>query len=213
MAYFPFFMDIKEKTCLIIGGGQVALRKARTLKAYEALVTVVSREICPEIREILPPDRCLEKNLDPDTLKSLFEGGAEGEPVLVVAATSSREINHQTAEICRERGIPVNVIDMPSECSFIFPAVVRRGPVSIGINSGTESPALSKKIRQEVERAVPDHYGQIAVWLGSLREYVKEQYPLEADRRRILGAAASEAFRLERPLTEKEVEELVRDIG
>ena len=88
--------------------------------------------------------------------------------------------------------------------------VVRKGDISIGINSGTGSPTVSKHIRKQIEKAVPDYYADIAVFMGKLREYVKANFKEESQRRYILKTAAAEAFAEERVLTQKEIEEIIR---
>lgn len=129
---------------------------------------------------------------------------------LVIAATSSREENHRVAELCRQYNILVNVADSEKESTFVFPSVVRKGDISIGINSGTGSPAVSKQIRKQIEKAVPDYYADIAVFMGELRQYVKANFKEEAQRRYILKTAAAKAFSEERVLTKKEIEEIIR---
>lgn len=129
---------------------------------------------------------------------------------LVVAATSSRQENHRVAELCHQYNVLVNVVDSEKESTFIFPSVVRKGDISIGINSGTGSPAVSKQIRKQIEKAVPDYYADIAVFMGELRQYVKANFREEAQRRYILKTAAARAFSEERVLTEEEIEEIIR---
>ena len=131
---------------------------------------------------------------------------------LVIAATGSREINHRVAEYCRERRIPVNVADAPGECTFFFPAVVKKGDISIGINTGGKSPAVSSQVRRDVEAAIPGHYAMIAEQLGSLREYVKSRIKEEPLRRKILKQAAAEAFSHERILSQDEINTIIRQV-
>ena len=199
MALFPMFVDISGRKCVVVGGGRVALRKVETLLKYGGDVLVVSREICPEIRSLLPADACLimEAGLE---LESLIEGA-----VLVVAASGDRQLNHRLAAVCDRCAVPVNVIDAPEECSFQFPAVVLRGEISVGINSGTNSPALTRIIRRKMEEELPAYYGDLADQLGNLRVRVKDLYPEEKDRRMILRKAAEAAFSRGRVLSEEEL--------
>ena len=226
MAYFPIFIEIEKKKCLVVGGGKVALRKVETLLRYDAQVHVVSREICEEIRALLPPENIHEEELLPspgDTnagellpecscgpewpLPDHFTGA-----VLVVAATGSREVNHRVAQFCRERRIPVNVADAPEECTFFFPAVVKKGDISIGVNTGGKSPAVSSQVRRDIEKAIPDYYEAIADQLGVLREYVKSHVEWEPDRRKILKQAAASAFLNERILSQNEINTIIRQV-
>ena len=226
MAYFPIFIEIEKKKCLVVGGGKVALRKVETLLRYDAQVHVVSREICTEIRALLPPENIHEEELLPspgDTnagellpecscgtewpLPDHFTGAA-----LVVAATGSREVNHRVAQFCRERRIPVNVADAPEEGTFFFPAVVKKGDISIGVNTGGKSPAVSSQVRRDIEKAIPDYYEAIADQLGVLREYVKSHVEREPDRRKILKQAAAAAFLNERTLSQNEINTIIRQV-
>lgn len=226
MAYFPIFIEIEKKKCLVVGGGKVALRKVETLLRYDAQVHVVSREICEEIRALLPPENIHEGELLPspgDTnarellpecscgpewpLPDHFTGAA-----LVVAATGSREVNHRVAQFCRARRIPVNVADAPEECTFFFPAVVKKGDISIGVNTGGKSPAVSSQVRRDIEKAIPDYYEAIEDQLGVLREYVKSHVEREPDRRKILKQAAASAFLNERTLSQNEINTIIRQV-
>lgn len=226
MAYFPIFIEIEKKKCLVVGGGKVALRKVETLLRYDAQVHVVSREICTEIRALLPPENIYEGELLPSpgdtnagellpecswgpewSLQEHFTGAA-----LVVAATGSRKVNHRVAQFCRERRIPVNVADAPEECTFFFPAVVKKGDISIGVNTGGKSPAVSSQVRRDIEKAIPDYYEAIADQLGVLREYVKSHVEREPDRRKILKQAAASAFLNERILSQNEINTIIRQV-
>ena len=206
MMYFPVFTQIEGKRCLIVGGGKVAARKVHTLLQYGADIVVIAKKVCDEIKEVLPEKSIFEdfiKNAESDFLEKEIQ-----KAVLVVAATSSREENHYVAELCHAYHILVNVADSEAESSFIFPSVVRKGNISIGINSGTGSPAVSKQIRRQIEKAVPDYY--IAIFMGELRQYVKANFEEEAMRRYILKTAAAKAFSKERVLTENEIKEIIR---
>lgn len=204
MAYFPIFTQIEGKRCLIIGGGKVAARKVRTLLQYGANIVVVAEKVCEEIKKILPEENLLESRK-----KAFFEKEIH-KAFLVIAATSNREENHYIAELCHDCNVLVNVADSEEESSFIFPSIVRKGDISIGINSGTGSPTVSKQIRKQIEKAVPDYYADIAVFMGELREYVKMNFKEEPQRRYILKTAAAQAFSEERVLTEEEIEEIIR---
>lgn len=238
MAYFPVFTQIEGKRCFIIGGGKVAARKVHTLLQYGAEVIVAAEKVCEEIKRILPESNVFEYiygNESENDLKHDFDRkkdiqtsvimnadssmkthrniSLENEikkAFLVIVATSSREENHRAAELCHQYNILVNVADSEEESTFIFPSVVRKGDISIGINSGTGSPAVSKQIRKQIEKAVPDYYADIAVFMGELRQYVKANFREEAQRRYILKTAAARAFSEERVLTKKEIEEIIR---
>ena len=201
MAYFPLFINISGRKCVVAGGGSVALRKVRTLVLYGADVYVTAREIHPEIRKLLAEDHLILGDAAEDFCH---------DAVLVVAATSDRETNHRIAGYCRQMKIPVNVTDCPEECTFIFPAVVRRDEIGIGINSGTDTPALTARLRGRISEAVPEIFGQVGKQMGSFRDRIKREVADEKARRRILLAAADLAFEEQRVLTEKELDEIIR---
>ena len=192
---------------MIFGGGKIARRKIGILLRYDAHVEVLAREVLPEIREMVPVERIHLMDLDP----LIREGRLDrwiGESDLVIAATSDRETNLRISSWCNDRHILVNVIDAPGECSFLFPSVVKKGEISIGINSDGKSPIVSKRVRQVIQEAIPDYYGDISRQLGELKERLKAECPREILRRTILTEVAAEAFSLERPLTPEELDKV-----
>ncbi len=207
MAHFPEFIDLTGRRCMIFGGGKIARRKIGILLRYEAHVEVVAREVLPEIREMVPGERIHLLDLEPLIRDDRLDRWI-GESDLVIAATSDRETNLQISSWCNARHILVNVIDAPEECSFLFPSVVKKGEISIGINSDGKSPIVSKKVRQVIQEAVPDYYGDISRQLGKLKEWLKAECPEEIRRRAILTEVAAEAFSLERPLTKEELDKI-----
>lgn len=208
MAHFPLFIDIKDKKCLVVGGGKVARRKVETLIRYGADVMVISPEVCPEISRLLSVSQIRLASLTAPELEEELS-----DVTLAVAASGSRRINHQTAAICHRLRIPVNVVDAPSECTFLFPAVVKKGEISIGINTGGQSPIISSRIRQEIEKTVPDYYEDIARQLFELRAQIRHTIPEEEIRRRILKKVASAAFLKEGRLTSEEIDGLLAEHG
>ncbi|MDO4975833.1 MAG: bifunctional precorrin-2 dehydrogenase/sirohydrochlorin ferrochelatase [Eubacteriales bacterium] len=205
MAYFPIFTDLSHQKCIIFGGGKVAFRKIESLMKYDADVEVISLDFDPEIEKILPEDKLHQEAIEKDNMLSWLS-----QADFVIAATSSRRINQSISSWCHENHILVDVIDAPGECTFLFPSIVKRGEISIGINTGGKSPIVSKKIRQEIEKAIPEYYGEIADQLGQVRIYVKEHFPEEGDRRRILKEVAGQAFVRERALLEEELLEILK---
>ena len=147
MARFPLFIDISSMTCLVFGGGKVALRKIETLLKYDARIQVVSAAVDPRFVGLLPADRIhlLDIKVPGEEMqKTGYSEKMQGENSpeywlenadLVIASTNDRGVNHYIATLCKERGIPVNVIDAPEECSFLFPSIVKKGEISIGINT------------------------------------------------------------------------------
>ena len=130
MALFPLFVELDGLDILIVGGGQVAKRKALSLAEYGALVRLVAPKFCRELEE----DGSFRL-----TRRGFLESDLEGAS-LVISATGDRELNRCVSLLCRERGLPVNVVDEPADCSFIFPALLRRGALSAGITTGGVQP-------------------------------------------------------------------------
>ncbi len=186
MAYFPMFVDLRGRICIVAGGGNVALRKVQTLLRFEAEIFVYSLAVSPEIAALLPEDH-------------LFSGQSVSEErlqkaALVVAATGSRKENHRISTLCHRHDVPVDVIDAPEECSFLFPAVVLQGDISIGINTAGKSPAVSARVRRDIEQAIPDYYGDILDSMAAFREQIKEHIAEESVRRYVLREAARKSF-------------------
>ena len=203
MAYFPLFINIEGRKCILAGGGRVAMRKAKTLLAYKADVRVIALSLFPGLAELLPEGAFR---------KGLLEEKDLEDAALVVAATSSRSENHRIAMLCMERNIPVNVIDCPDECSFLFPAVVKRGDVSIGINTGGRSPGLSRHIRRKIGDTVPDWYGDLADRIGEIRDELKRHVSDEAARRRMLSEILKRSLREERVPGREEIQEMLNSV-
>jgi len=207
MAHFPIFIELSRRKCMIFGGGKVACRKAEILLQHGARVEVFSLEVLPRLCELLPEEMIHLQDISvmgEDTLGELI-----GPDDLVIAATDNRMVNLFIGSWCRDHHILVNVIDAPEECSFLFPSVVKKGDISIGINSDGKSPVVSKKIRQEIEEMIPDYYGDIARQLGQLKLRLKESCPDASVRKAILKKAGREAFLRERVLTEEELEDIL----
>lgn len=144
--YYPVNLALENKKCVVIGAGSVARRKVRRLLECGARVTVISPEITPGLKAAGDGKGQVVFKQKRFSLRDL--NGA----YLVIAATADRKINSAVSSYCLNRGILVNCVDSPMECSFIAPSVVRKGDLTISISTGGLSPALSKKIRQDIER-------------------------------------------------------------
>lgn len=199
MAYFPFFMELEGREGLVAGGGAVALRKLQKLLPYGPRITVAAPELLPEI-EALPGLALLRRAFEP----SMLEGKR-----FVIAATDSREANREIAALCRERGIPVNVVDDRESCTFLFPALVKRGDLTVGVTTGGASPSAAAWVRRRAAEAVPEDFGELLAYLASLRPLVRERIP-EARRAavfsRLFSACLEGGFPLEEAALEAALE-------
>ena len=169
MAYFPFFMDLEGREGLIVGGGAVAARKIEKLLPYGPRLTVAAPEILPEI-EALPGLTLLRRAFAPAMLEGKF---------FVIAATDDREANRGIAALCRERGIPVNSADDKEQCTFLFPALVKRGDLTVGVSTAGASPSTAAWVKRRVSAAVPEDFGELLDYLASLRPVVRARVPEE----------------------------------
>lgn len=163
MAYFPFFVDLEGRVGLIAGGGAVALRKLQKLLPFGPRLTVAAPEILPEIAA-LPGVTPLRRAFAPAML--------EGKD-FVIAATDDRAANRAIAALCRERGIPVNAVDDREQCAFLFPALVKRGDLTVGVSTAGASPSAAAWVKRRVSAAVPEDFGELLAYLGSLRPLVR----------------------------------------
>ena len=170
MDFLPLFHRLNGKPCLLVGGGPVALRKARLLVRAQATVHVVAPDILPELQQLaLDSGGGYRQGVyQPSDLEGRF---------LVVAATEAPEVNQQVFEECDRQHIPINVVDQPDLCSFIFPAIIDRSPVVAAVSSGGTAPVLARLLRSSIESMIPAGYGALARLLGRFRGKVKDKIP------------------------------------
>ncbi|MBI4593484.1 MAG: bifunctional precorrin-2 dehydrogenase/sirohydrochlorin ferrochelatase, partial [Candidatus Rokubacteria bacterium] len=142
--YFPAFLDLRGRRCLVVGGGAVGERKARALLACGARVTVVSPAITPGLVELVESERITYRPRQ-------FLRSDVRDAILVVAATGILDVDDAVAAAARRRGALVNVVDRPDRCDFIVPSVLRRGQLQIAVSTGGRSPALAREIRTRLE--------------------------------------------------------------
>lgn len=184
MPWFPFFVNLEGEEGLVVGGGAVARRKVEKLLPYGPHLTVVAPEICPALVQTPGLTLCRRPFQDNDLHPDLR---------FVIAATGDPTLNHHIAELCRARRILVNVVDDPAACGFFFPALVRRGQLSVGISTGGASPTAAVWLKEKIEAILPPHFAAILDHLEGLRGAMKKEEPDE--RRR--AARFREAFELE----------------
>jgi len=165
LKYYPVCLDISEKPCVVVGGGEVAARKVERLLECGAAVTVVSRLVNPLLAELAAAGRIrhVADNYTEGCLKEAF---------LVIGATDREEVNDRIAAACRDRGILVNIVDDPARCDFILPALLTRGSLSIAVATDGKSPALARKLRRELAGQFGPEYAAYLDLLGRLRELV-----------------------------------------
>lgn len=176
MNYLPIFIDIKQKPCLVVGGGDIALRKINLLLKANAAVTCVSKECCDGIEKLV-------KNNQITYIEKAFEVSDIDRQVLIVSATDDSTLNTHVSELAKVANIPVNVVDSPDLCSFIMPSIVDRSPIVIAISSAGKAPVLARLIRAKLESTIPHAYGKLAELAGNFRDQVKAKFNNIEDRR------------------------------
>lgn len=165
MDYLPAFHNVRGKLCLVVGGGEVATRKAGVLLEAGATVRVVAPEI--------EPDLARQPGVEP--IVARFEPQHLEGAVMVIAATNDREVNRQVSELAQSHKLPVNVVDDPELCSFIMPAILDRSPLMVAFSSGGGSPVLTRMMRGKLETVIPQNYSRLAKFAVRFRELVKER--------------------------------------
>lgn len=176
MNTFPLFFKFTDQPILIVGGGEVAQRKADLLSRAGAHITIVAPQISHEIRELLSEDKHSLITAEYD--KKYLAGKR-----IVIAGTDDEALNHQVHADCQALNIPVNVVDTPPLCDFIFPAIVDRSPIVIGISSNGKAPVLARLTRARLETLIPQGYGKLAKLAGDMRDEVKSKIPTLTGRR------------------------------
>ncbi|MBM0492768.1 uroporphyrinogen-III C-methyltransferase [Aeromonas jandaei] len=185
MDYLPIFCRLDNKPVLLVGGGEVAERKARLLLDAGAQLTVVAPELDPELAELAANGSIewLAGEFVPEQLTGKW---------LVVAATDRREVNALVYQSANRARIFANVVDDPKRSSFIMPSIIDRSPLMVAISSGGKAPVLARLLREKLEALLPQHLGAVATFAGSLRERVKARFASMGERRRfwerLLGA-------------------------
>jgi len=174
MDFLPLFHKLQDRPVLVVGGGEVALRKARLLADAGARLRVVAPQVRDELRELAGPAGTFLRGYQPEDLQGV---------VLVIAATDDEPLNARISAEAQALGIPVNVVDAPALCSVIFPAIVDRSPLIVAVTSGGDAPVLARLIRARIETWIPATYGQLAGLAKKFRQRVKQLFPDVQQRR------------------------------
>jgi len=181
MRYYPAYLDLRERPCIIVGGGPVAERKALTLLEAGADVTVVSPTLTRKLQDL-----SLSGKIDHRSKK--FEDKDLAGAFLVIAATDSVDVNSSIGKLCGKMRVLVNVTAPPEESSFIVPSVVDRGDLLIAISTSGASPALSRKLRRKLEDQYGREYEVFLRKMAAVRNRLMEEMPDESARRAVFEA-------------------------
>ncbi len=184
MEHLPIFINLKQKPVLVVGGGDIALRKINLLIKAQASVNCLSPLFCDGIAS-LSADKSvnlIQKSFEPDDIKNYS---------IIIASTDDSLVNSSISELAKKANIPVNVVDSPELSSFIMPSIVDRSPVIIAVSSAGKAPVLARIIRAKLETVIPSAYGLLAEIAGEYRQKVKNRFSNIKDRRAFLESAFS----------------------
>ena len=168
ITYYPVFLNIKGKKCVVVGGGQVALRKVRVMLEHGSDVEVISPDLCPEMAELAVSGtiHALAREYQAEDLKNAF---------VAIAATDNSEINRSVVAEARRSAVLVNVVDDAENSDFIVPSYMRRGEITIAVSTGGKSPALARKIRTRLEKEIGDEYALLTSLTNEVRAELKQK--------------------------------------
>lgn len=167
-SYYPVFLDLKGRRCLVVGGGSVAERKTRMLLEHNALVTVISPALNQGLQQLAEQGaiQVVPRNFQSNDLRGAF---------LAIAATDDPITNAAVSDKGRKQRILINVVDDPKVSDFIVPSIVRRGDITIAISTAGKSPALARKIRTELDAILPAQYARLLSLVSDVREELAQR--------------------------------------
>jgi len=174
--FLPVSMNIRDRDCLVVGGGSVAARKAAILHSAGARIHIVATELCEEVRALV--DKGQYQHTDRN-----FAAEDLLDKVLVIAATNDKDTNQDVSTLAKSRYLPVNVVDNPGLCSFIMPSIIDRSPLQVAISTGGASPVLARMLRTQLESSIPNSYGKLAALVEGYRDQVKAAFGSVEQRR------------------------------
>jgi siroheme synthase-like protein len=181
--YYMACLDLEGRSCLVVGGGSVALEKARGLLDCGARVTVVAPQASEELRRL--PVEWLRRAYRSEDLDGRY---------LVVAATSTTSVNRRVYADAEARSLLCNTVDVPELCSLILPAVHRRDPIAVAVSTGGASPALAQRLRDDLAEHVTESHADLALRLRELRPWARAHYPTYEERRDYFARLVEEAL-------------------
>lgn len=202
MGYFPFYIDIENKKCVVVGGGVVALRKVEKLLPFKPRITVIAPEIHEEIEGLSELEIHRRKFVDKD-----IEGA-----FLVISATDDKELNAHIFKLCNDRNILVNTVDDKDNCSFIFPALVKKENVTVGISTEGKSPIYARFLREKIESSIDDNCDRIIDILSGIRSLIKCEIPTEENRKSAFEQILKLCIQDINNITDDKISEIIEDL-
>lgn len=202
MGYFPFYIDIESKNCLVVGGGAVALRKIEKLVPFNPNITVVAPRICDEIRAIDAVKAISRPFVDNDTDDAFF----------VISATDDRELNEHIFRLCSDKNILVNTVDDREYCGFIFPSLAKKENITVGITTSGKSPIFARYLREQIESIIGNGSEKIVEALSKYRPLVKSEIPTEENRKEAFERLLTLCIHDRLPIDENSVLKIIEDL-
>jgi len=179
--FYPAFIDLANRPVLVVGGGSVAERKVETLLEAEARVTVVSPEVTKQLEDHASSKRITLQR------RAFLASDIDG-VTLVISATDDEAAQAEIAKIAESKSILVNTVDKPELCSFIVPAILRRGDVTVAISTSGKSPSLAAELRLRLDRVLTEEIARTASVLGKVRQEVHQHFASSDDRKRVFDS-------------------------
>ncbi len=196
--YFPAFLDLRDRPCLVVGGGEIGERKARELLACQARLTVVSPCLTPGLRTLAEAGRLVWRS-------RAFLRSDVRRCAVVIAATGIPAVDTAVAAEARRRGVLVNAVDRPAQCDFIFGSILRRGELQIAVSTGGRSPALAREIRRRLEPMFGPEYAELVEQVGRERAHARLRASTAVSRLAAGETVVARALEDARPFARREV--------
>jgi precorrin-2 dehydrogenase/sirohydrochlorin ferrochelatase len=206
MRYYPICLDIQDRPCLVVGGGQVGTRKVKTLLACGARVTVVSPEATPELETLAAHEHIVLKRRD-------YRNSDQQGIFLTIGATDDTALNSRIHRDAEQGGRLCNIADQPALCNFVLPSVIRQGDLTIAISTSGQSPAFAKYLRRQMQERFGPEYGILLDLMGAVRRrLLRNEHAPEAHKplfERLIAAGLLEMIRLDR---REQIDKLLSDV-
>lgn len=208
MAYFPFMIDISNKNCLVVGGGSIAFHKVKLLTEFGVHIQVIAPRIDEPMQELaekaVQSIELVERRFQEDDIAGMD---------FVVAATDDKQLNCHISDLCMQKNILINSVDMPEVCSFIFPAMIKDKDLLIAVSSGGKSPAAAAYMKRKISHCVPEYSGEMIETIGEYRAYILEHVDTAKKRKEIFNQLLEYGDAHEGKIPKEVVENLLEAAG
>lgn len=206
MAFFPFMIDISNKNCLVVGGGSIAFHKVKILTDFGVHIQVIAPKTCEAMQELAENNvhsiELVERKFQEDDINGMD---------FVVAATDDKQLNCYISDLCMQKNILINSVDMPEVCSFIFPAMIKDKDMLIAVSSGGKSPAAAAYVKRKIRHCIPEYYGEMIETIGEYRAYILEHVDTAKKRKEIFNQLLEYGDNHEGNIPEEVVEKLLEE--